>query len=125
MGFAASFGNAVMAGIVAKAAPQEKPVLGRFPPAMVRFGSIGILLLWVTGLTMVFTKWGGFAVLPWQFHAKLTAVVLLTLNLGNIHRIMAKIRKGDAAAAASLPTAGRIGMVLAITAVIFAVLTFD
>src|SRR4051794_37482602 len=73
LGFSVSFANIVMAGIIAKATPPEKAVLGRFPPLMSRVGTIGLTLLWATGVTMVYTKWGGFAALPWQFDVKIAA----------------------------------------------------
>ena len=74
-----------MQGLVAKAAPPEQPVLMRFPPAMSRVGDIGLMLLLVTGVTMVFTRYGGFAIMPWQFHVKLAAVALLVALVGYIH----------------------------------------
>lgn len=125
MGLSVSFSNIVMAGIIAKAAPAEQPVLSRFPPAMVRVGDIGLTLLWGTGLTMVFTKYGGFGVMPWQFHVKLAAVVVLSGVIGYIHSLMKKARNGDKAAAARIPGIGRIAFLAAVTAVVFAVLSFD
>jgi hypothetical protein len=74
---------------------------------------------------MVFTRWDGFGSLPWQFHVKLTAVVILTLLVGYIHMLMPKARAGDMAAAARIPIVGRFAFLAALTAVVFAVLTFD
>ena len=125
MGLAVPFSSIVMQGLVAKAAPPERPVLMRFPPAMSRVGDIGLTLLLVTGVAMVFTKYGGFAIMPWQFHVKLTAVALLIALVGYIHVLQGKARKGDAAAAARIPIVGRVTFLLALTAVVFAVLTFD
>lgn len=124
MGFSVSFGNMVMGGLIASAPPQNKPVLAAFGPKISRIGDIGLVLLWTTGLTMVFTKYDGFGGLPWQFHAKLTAVVLLTLVIGFIHSQMRKASQGDAAAIAKMQVAGKIAFVLALTAVLFAVLSF-
>ncbi|HUL71686.1 MAG TPA: hypothetical protein VLT86_01210 [Vicinamibacterales bacterium] len=125
MGLAVPFSNMVLQGVAAKAAPPEQAVLARFPPAMSRVGDIGLSLLLVTGLTMVFTKYGGFAIMPWQFHVKMAAVVLLVALVGYIHVLMGKARKGDAAAAARIPVIGRLTFLLALAAVIFAVLAFD
>jgi hypothetical protein len=125
MGLAVSFSGMVMQGLIDRAAPAEKTVLARFPPAMSRVGDIGLVLLWVSGLTLVFTKWGGFGVMPWTFHVKLTAVVILTALVGFIHSLMRKARNGDAAAAARIKSVGRVAFLFALTAVIFAVLTFD
>ena len=124
MGFAASFSGMVMMGLLGRATPQERPVLARVQPAMTRVGDVGLVLLWVTGPILLFYKWGGFANVRWQFHAKFTVVILLTLVIGYMHSQMPKVRRGDAAAAARLPIAGRFAFVLAVTAVIFAVLAF-
>jgi uncharacterized membrane protein len=125
MGISVSLANIVMLGVMTKAAPAERAVLARFPPAMSKLGRIGLVMLWLTGLTMAYTKWSGIAAMPWQFHVKLTAVVLLTLVVVHIARLEARIARGDAAAAAQIQTVGKIASLCALTAVIFAVLTFD
>ena len=125
MGFSVSAANIVMAGLMAKSTPAECLTFGRFPPVMSRVGDIGLVILWVTGATMLYTKWGGIGSMPWQFHAKLTAVLLLTLTVGYIHSLQRLIRGGDAAAAARLQTVGKFATLFALIAVIFAVLTFD
>lgn len=128
MGLSASFGNMVMAGLIAKAAPGEKPVLGRFPPAISRVGASGLALLWITGLTMLFTRWGGFANLgnmPWTFHLKLTLVVILSGLIGYIQTLLKRMQKGDAAAAATIPTVGRVAFILVLAIVTCAVFTFS
>lgn len=125
MGFSASIANLVMGGLIAMAAPTERAVLSRFPPAMSRVGRIGLTVLWVTGLTLVFTKWAGFGTLPWQFHLKVTVVVLLTITVGYAYRQERLIRQGDLAAARRIPIAGRIAMSLAVAAVVLAVVTFN
>jgi hypothetical protein len=125
MGLAVPFANIVMVGIMTKAQPAEKMVLGRFPLAMSKVGKIGLLLLWATGITMVFTRWGGFSTLPRTFMFKLTAVVLLTISVGYIHFLETRIKKGDAAAMVRIQLVGKIAFALGITAVVFAVLTFN
>ncbi len=125
MGLSVSFSGMVMAKVIAGAAPNEKPVLARFPPRMLMVGHMGLGLLWATGLSLVYTKWGGFGVLPWQFHVKLTAVALLTIVIGYITRLMKKAARGDQAAAVQVQAVGKIAFLLALTAVTFAVLTFE
>jgi hypothetical protein len=125
LGMSASFGNLVMGKLIGDATPAERPVLARFPPVISRVGAGGLVLLWATGLVLTFHKWGGFASLPWQFHVKITGVVLLTLVVGVIESLHAKAKRGDAAAAARLPAIGSIATVLVLLIVLFAVLTFD
>jgi hypothetical protein len=125
LGFSVSFANIVMSSLVARAAPSEKPVLGRFPPMMSRMGTIGLTLLWITGGTLVYTKWGGFASLPWQFDVKLAAVVLLTITTRYIHRIEPLLQTGGPAVMARVQGLGKLATSLALIALLFAVLTFD
>lgn len=125
MGMSASFGTLVMGKLIGEASPADRPVLGRFPPVISRVGASGLVLLWATGLALTFHKWGGFGSLPWQFHVKLTGVVLLTLVVGIIESLQAKAKRGDAAAAARLPKVGSIATLLVLVIVFFAVLTFD
>ena len=125
MGLSVSIGNIVMLNLINKAAPPEKAILGRFPPAISQVGRVGLALLWATGLTMAYTKWNGIGSLPWTFHVKLTAVVLLTVLVAYITSLERRIRRGDMAAAAQIQTAGKFTTLCALTAVVFAVLTFD
>lgn len=125
MGLSTSVANAVMGSLIAAAVPGERPVLGRFPPVMSRVGKIGLTLLWLTGVTLTETRWGGFANLPWQFHVKLTAVVLLTLTVVFIHTQERAMRRGEAGAAPRIQTASKVAGTLAVIALVFAVLTFD
>jgi uncharacterized membrane protein len=124
LGFATSFANMSMSRVMAEASLQERAVLGRFPPVMSRIGKIGLALLWVTGLMLWQTKWS-FASWPWQFHAKLTSVVLLTVTVTYIHWQERKLQRGDISAAARIGTAGKFAMIWALLALAFAVLTFD
>lgn len=125
MGLSVSFGNIVMLGLVARAAPGERGVLMRFPPAISKVGQAGLALLWATGLTMAFTKWNGFSGMPWQFHVKITAVVLLTLVVTVLGRLEAQVARGDMRLASKIPVFGKVASLCALTAVIFAVLAFD
>ena len=124
MGLSTGFANMVMAGLVAKAPPAEKAILGRFPPAMSRIGVIGLALLWISGISIVMTRYGGFAILPRPFIVKLSAVVLLTLAVAYINILMPRAQRGDAAAMARIQTLGKLTGPLAIIAIVFAVITF-
>ena len=124
MGLSVSFANIVMAGIGAKATPDERKILLRFPGAMIRVGDNGLTLLITTGPILLFTKYQGFAGMPWTFHVKLTAVVVLLGAVGFIHANMRKMVAGDQAAMARVKMVGPIALLSALTAVVFAVLTF-
>ncbi|MEO7157190.1 MAG: hypothetical protein ABI039_06500 [Vicinamibacterales bacterium] len=124
MGLSTGFSNMVMAGLIAKAAPNEKGVLARFPPAMSRIGVIGLALLWASGIAIVRTRFGGFSILPRTFLIKIAAVVVLTLGVAYIQVLIPRAQKGDLAAAARIQMIGRLTGPLAIIAIIFAVITF-
>ena len=124
MGLSTGFANMVMAGLIAKAAPNEKGVLARFPPAMARIGAIGLTLLWASGIAIVQTRFGSFAILPRTFVIKIAAVAVLTLGVIYIHILMPKAQKGDMAAAARIQMIGKMTGPLALIAIIFAVITF-
>jgi hypothetical protein len=124
LGLSTGFSNMVMAGLIAKAPPAEKAILGRFPPAMSRVGNVGLALLWISGLSIVYTRFGTFSILPRPFIVKLSAVVLLTIIVIWINVLLPRAQRGDAAAAARIQLLGRITGPLAIIAIIFAVITF-
>lgn len=124
LGFSVSFGTIVMAAVIARSTPQDQAVLARFPPALSRLSRWALLLLWTTGLTMVFTRWHGFAGMPWQFHVKLTAVVLLTLTVEYVAALQKAAQRGDPSAPARIVLFGKVATVLALVAMLFAVLAF-
>src|SRR5262245_54185408 len=78
LGTAAAVGGFVTAQLVA-ASPKDAPVLGRVPQMTAKFGKVGLGLLWITGLIMVWTRYGGPDMLPWAFWVKITIVVVLMI----------------------------------------------
>lgn len=124
MGLGSGFAQMVMAGLMAKAAPADRAVLARFPPAMGRVGVIGLVLLWLTGLSILWTRYGTFSILPTTFIYKLVAVLMLTLCVIAIQVLQPRAQQGDAAALARMQRLGRMTGPLALIAIIFAVITF-
>jgi hypothetical protein len=127
-GFAASIGNNLVIMLVAKAPPDEAAGLRRFPMAMLPISDIGLVFLWITGIIMLWTKYGGvdgFGALPWSFWAKIVCVVLLTGMIGMVHMAVGRMKRGDMSVAGRLPVYGRIGAVLLLLIVVFAVMAFD
>lgn len=127
-GFAGSLGNNVVVMLAAKAPPAEAAGLRRFPGAMLPISDTGLILLWVTGIILLWTKYGGadgIGALPWSFWAKIVCVVALTGLVGMAHMALARIKRGDMAAAARMPVLARIGLTLLLLIVVFAVMAFD
>ena len=124
LGMSSGFANMVMAGLIAKASPEDKRVLARFPPAMGRLGLVGLALLWGSGLAIVRTRYGGFSILPRPFIYKLIAVVMLTICVLSIHVLQRRAQAGDASAIAKIQIFGKLTGPFALLAIIFAVITF-
>jgi hypothetical protein len=130
MGFAVSAGNNLVMMLAAKSPPAEAAGLRRFPPVMARIGDIGLVLLWVTGVTMIFTKYGGLAGVaalpnPEAFWAKIICVVLITALVGVMHATVAKMNRGDMSVGGRMPALGKLGAVLLLLIIVFAVLAFE
>lgn len=128
MGFSVSFANMVIGALASRAAPADRAVMARIPPAMTRVGDVGLVLLLTSGLLMMFNYWGGFdafGLLGWPFHVKITLVLVLLGLIGFIHSLMRKAQSGDVAAAALIPKVGRVAFLTAVTIVVMAVLAFN
>lgn len=110
---------------MATATPDERKAYSKFPLRMMRIGDIGLTLLWITGPALLFTKYNGSSGQPWTFHVKLTAVVALTAVVGVIHANSRKAAAGDMAAAQRIQTIAPLALLSALTALVFAVITFE
>ena len=90
-------------------------------------GSFGLLLLIISGLGLTIGR-GVDVVMAWggpMFHIKLTLVVILIGVSGYLQVLVRNARSSNgAAAAARIPIVSRIGLLLGISIVVFAVLAF-
>src|SRR5437667_8248208 len=70
-GFVAGFGTFLVQTVINKSPAADAPILSRAQPPLAMFGEVGLVLLWVTGLIMVFSRSGGVGSLPpafwWKF----------------------------------------------------------
>lgn len=125
MGLSVTFANIAFGGLLAQGNAEDLATYRRFMPRIANMGNIGLVLLWVTGPVLVYSKHHGFAGLPWTFHAKLLFVVLLTLGVGVIHANLRKAIAGDDAANARIQFVGKaVTFPSALAALVFAVVTF-
>lgn len=124
MGFSVSIANIVMSGLMSRAESQEQAVLGRFPPLMSRVGSVGLALLWITGISLVFTKWQGFTNLPPMFWYKVGSVVGLTITVGVIHGLERQVRSQGPSALGKVQSAGKVATLFGVLSLVLAVLAF-
>src|SRR5260221_13513340 len=124
LGAAGGFGSASVMRRALTLPDDQAKVLRGLGPTLANVMGVGVVLLWVTGLIMVWSMFGGFANLPRLFLVKFIFILTLTVAVGLIHMTYAQIRKGNTAAAARLPIIGPIGGISALLAVLFAVYTF-
>ncbi len=122
-GFSSSIGNIVILRL-SQAAPADAPVLGKVPPVLARVGQTGLGLLWLTGLILVWSRFGGPGKLPWEFWIKLLLVIGVTVGVIMIDLTLKRVRGGDQAAVARLPLYGMVTSAMLILVVVFAVLAF-
>ena len=125
MGAAGGFGSAViMRRALALPADEAKVVRG-LGPILANVATVGLSLLWVTGLILVWSKWDGIGSLPKLFWVKAVFILSLTVVQGLVLMTYAEIRKGNVALAARLPKLGPMGGISALLAVLFAALAFS
>lgn len=125
LGAAGGFASAVIMRRALVLPADEAKVVRGLGPILANVSLTGLVLMWATGLILVWSKWGGIAALPDMFWLKAIFIASLTIVTGLIHMTYAEIRKGNAAAAAKLPKFGPMAGVSALLAVLFAVLAFN
>ncbi len=89
------------------------------------FGRMAIVLLWVTGISMVLLSYPNPLDLGWTFFAKIAVVILLTVSMFYAKTFGAKIAAGDKSARMLGKKIGMLNGGLATAALVFAVLTFS
>lgn len=125
IGIGASVSNLIIGAKAAGSEPQFRPALGSASEAIGKAATICLLLLWLTGVAMIYLDWDGWASLPPLFWVKIAAVLVLTLCSGllNWHVLRAK-RAGTPPPAPTMALLGRLGSASALIALILAVITF-
>lgn len=108
--------------------PADRGAFMRRAMVLAKNGSIGLLLLILSGVWLVFSQ-GAAEVLAWGgglFHVKLTLVVILMGTFGYMQMLIRQAQGSDGAAAmARLPLVSRIMLLLNIAIVVTAVLAFS
>jgi len=124
MGAGGGFGSMLVMRHAATLPPEQQGPFRALGPKMGRFSHIGLTLMWLTGLTLVFLRYGGFGNLPQLFWVKIVFVLSLTLAAITIEMTYADIKRGNMAAAARLPRLGPWAGLSSLLAVLFATLAF-
>ena len=124
MGAGGGFGSMIVMRAAANAPPEHVSVLRSLGPALVRFAAAGLVLLWLSGLTLVALRYGAFANLPVLFWVKIVFVLTLTAATVTMEMTYGRIKRGNVAAAARLAVLGPIAGMSSVLAVLFAALAF-
>jgi hypothetical protein len=125
LGAAGGFASAIIMRRALVLPADEARVVRGLGPVLAKLSAAGVVVLWITGLIMVWTKWDGFGSLPQMFWVKAIFIVSLTVMTALIQKTYAEIAKGNPAAAAKLPKFGPMAGVSALLAVLFAVVAFN
>jgi uncharacterized membrane protein len=121
---ASSVGNFAIMRMI-RSAPADGPVMSKLSPVLGRVGQVGLGLLWITGVIMVWSKWGGPQNLNTAFWIKFVCVVLITGVSVTLGLTVKQIQAGNRALVARMPILGATAAALLVLIVIFAVYAFD
>ncbi len=102
----------------------EAAVLRQIPPMISNFAVAGLVLLWVTGFALVYSRYGGFSTFGWAFWVKMVFVVALTLVVVAVRIEMRRAKRGVAGAGAKLVRMSPWPVVTSWLAIVFAVIAF-
>ena len=122
VGIGGGVASAVMGATSESAEPDGKAALGKAAAIVSNIGAVAIALLWITGIWMVMTSFGG-GTMPTAFWLKMLGVVALTAAIIGMHLVKRRAAGGPPPAD-TMKKLGQIALVSATFAVIMAVVTF-
>jgi hypothetical protein len=126
LGAAGGLGSGILMRRALTMAPEQAQTVRSLGPLLANVAAVGLVLLWATGLILVWTKWNGLGSLPGLFWVKFVFVVTLTVSAIGVHLTYAEIRRtGNKALASRLAMLGPASGISAILAVLFAAFTFN
>lgn len=112
--------NAILGPMSARAPDAAQPTIASVMKLFGRIGRAGLLLLWISGLWMVFDRYGGnFGAMPTVFHWKLAFVVLATIGIVVMDYSPLRFRPGV------VPVLGLASDLALAVVVVLAVVAFD
>lgn len=124
MGAGGGFGSMISQREALKRPADQAATLRSIGPALAMFSFIGLILMWITGLALVFLKYGGFGALPQMFWIKFIFISTLTLAAIATQVLYGQVKAGNTIAATRVPAFGQIAGISSILAVVFAALAF-
>jgi hypothetical protein len=125
MGAAGGVGSMIVGRAALKATPDGAVALRALGPRLGHVSAAGIVLMWISGVIMVWSLYDGPGSLPTMFWVKFIFVLTLSAAAIVIELTYAQVKSGNRAAAARLPMVGPVAGLSALLAVIFAVIAFS
>ncbi|MEQ1812133.1 MAG: hypothetical protein ABL889_19555 [Terricaulis sp.] len=108
MGAGGGFGSMISQREALKRPADQAAILRSIGPALATFSLAGLILMWITGVALVFEKYEGFGALPSMFWIKFVFVSTLTLAAIVTQVLYGQAKAGIAIAATRVPVFGQI-----------------
>ena len=126
LGFGGGIGNAVAAARLATLPPETGPIVGGFRAALGHISTLGIVILWLSGIALINMR-GNQEILSDQvFQLKLAAVIILTgFSLVANLTVLAAKKAGAPPDPKRMELVGKGAMISAAIALILAVMAFN
>jgi hypothetical protein len=124
MGAGGGFGSMITQREALKRPADQAATLRSVGPALATFSFVGLIIMWISGLALVFLKYGGFTALPHMFWIKLIFVGTLTLAALTTQVLYGQAKAGNTIAATRVAPFGQVAGISSLLAVIFAALAF-
>lgn len=126
VGIGGGVASAIAGAQSAKAEPPGAMALGKLQSQVGNVGYGALILLWITGIWMVYAKYGGFGDLPASFNLKMLGVLGLTAALTAMQVVKRRaMAAGGPPNASTMKMLGQLALLSAVFTIVMAVLTFN
>lgn len=125
LGMGSGMALGVISPVIGQSDETHRPKMWALYTAISRNAHAGLGLLLLTGIVLVFTKYGGAGQMSLWFWIKMALVVVLVVSIAVGTRAGNRVKAGDASA---MPVAARAGIINGITGILIiltAVLAFE
>ncbi|MBO6716865.1 MAG: hypothetical protein JJ913_02790 [Rhizobiaceae bacterium] len=125
VGIGGGVANMIIGMAAASAPAGAGPALGQIRGRIGRASAIALLLLWITGIHMVYAVYGGWSGLTPMVWAKLAFVVVLTMAAIGLQTMgIRSVRTGTPPPAGPMAVLGVVALVASVAALVLAVVAF-
>ncbi|MCM2563506.1 hypothetical protein M8756_15300 [Lutimaribacter sp. EGI FJ00015] len=117
--------NIVLGRQLATAEGAAKPVVTAAQRTLARVSALSLLVLWVTGIGLVYAYYGGWSGFGTAFWGKIAVAAILTVNMGVAQHLMSHARKSGTPPPKAVRAMGLAGPVLLLVIVALATMAFS